>query len=80
MHNEQLGRKFHNTMLVALAYCASADSFVKVRNMVEEMIDKLLADAAKEATQQAFCDKELGTKKSKDVEEESFAKTQSRID
>ena len=62
-------------MLVALAYRASADPFVKVRSMVEEMIAKLLADAAKEATQKAFCDEELGTSKtSKDANEESFAR------
>merc|ERR1719265_41912 len=78
---EQLGRKYHSTMLVALAYRASADPFVKVRGMIEDMIAKLLQEAAEEATQKAFCDKEIGeSKKSQADKEESLAKTQSRID
>jgi len=68
-------------MLVALAYRASADPFAKVRGMVEDMIAKLLQEAAEEATQKAFCDKEIGeSKKSQADKEESLAKTQSRID
>jgi len=80
-HVEQVGRKYHSTMLVALAYRASADPFAKVRGMIEDMIAKLLQEAAEEATQKAFCDKEIGeSKKSQADKEESLAKTQSRID
>merc|ERR1719375_668826 len=50
-HVEQLGRKFHSTALVALAYRASADPFVKVRSMIGDMIGKLLQEAAEEASQ-----------------------------
>ena len=38
-HVEQIGRKYHSTMLVALAYRACADPFAKVRGMIEDMID-----------------------------------------
>merc|ERR1719316_1247874 len=80
-HVEQLGRKFHNTALVALAYRASADPFVKVRSMIEDMIEKLLQEAAEEASQKAFCDEEIGkSKKSQSEKEASLAKTQARID
>jgi len=80
-HVEQLGKKFHSTMLVALAYRASADPFVKVRSMVEDMIAKLLREAAEEADQKAFCDEEIGkSKKSQSEKEESLAKTQTRLD
>merc|ERR1719240_1248825 len=80
-HVEQLGRKFHSTVLVALAYRASADPFVKVRGMIEDMIAKLLQEAAEEATQKAFCDEEIGkSKKSQSEKEASLAKTQARID
>jgi len=80
-HIEKLGRKFHSTMLVALAYRASADPFQKVRSMIESMMQKLLQEAAEEATQKAFCDAEIGkSKKSKADKEESLAKTQARID
>merc|ERR1719281_244360 len=78
---ELLGRKFHSTALVALAYRASADPFVKVRSMIEDMIAKLLQEAAEEATQKAFCDEEIGkSKKSQAEKEASLAKTQARID
>ena len=68
-------------MLVALAYRACADPFVKVRSMVEDMIAKLLRVAAEEADQKAFCDEEIGkSKKSQSEKEESLAKTQTRLD
>merc|ERR1719454_1704949 len=57
---EQLGRKLHSTALVSLAYRAASDPFGKVRSMIEDMIAKLLQEAAEEATQKAFCDKEIG--------------------
>jgi len=57
---EQLGRRLHSTALVALAYRAAEDPFGKIRGMIEDMIAKLLQEAAEEATQKAFCDKEIG--------------------
>merc|ERR1719453_1163978 len=57
---EQLGRRLHSTALIALAYRAAEDPFGKIRGMIEDMIAKLLQEAAEEATQKAFCDKEIG--------------------
>merc|ERR1719238_1715923 len=51
---EQLGRRLKKTALVALAYRAAEDPFGKIRGMVEDMIAKLLQEAAEEATQKAF--------------------------
>merc|ERR1719191_661252 len=48
---EQLGQKLHSTALVSLAYRAASDPFGKVRSMIEDMIAKLLQEAAEEATQ-----------------------------
>merc|ERR1719313_3167123 len=80
-HIEKLGRKFHSTALVALAYRAASDPFSKVRSMIEDMIAKLLQEAAEEADKKAFCDAETGkSKKSQAEKEESLAKTQARID
>jgi len=78
---EKLGRKFHSTALVALAYSAASDPFGKVRGMVEDMIEKLQHEAAEEATQKAFCDEEMGkSMKSKDEKEEKLEKTNARIE
>jgi len=78
---EQVGRRFHSTVLVTLAYRASESPFSKVRSMVEGMIAKLQQEAAEEATQKAFCDKEMGmSQKSKDNKGASLRKLTARID
>merc|ERR1719355_79462 len=77
---EQLGRKLHSTALVSLAYRAASDPFGKVRSMIEEMIAKLLQEAAEEATQKAFCDKEIGeSKASKEDKEGKLGKVNARL-
>merc|ERR1719281_271669 len=78
---EQLGRKLHSTALVSLAYRAASDPFGKVRSMIEDMIAKLLQEAAEEATQKAFCDKEIGeSKASKDEKQGKLDKVNSRLE
>jgi len=57
---DQLGRKLHSMVLVSLAFRAASDPFAKIRSMIEEMVAKLLQEAAEEADQKAFCDKEIG--------------------
>jgi hypothetical protein len=61
----KLGRRDRDTALTQLALRAQAafqmgagDVFAKVRGMITEMIDKLVADAAEEADHKAWCDKE----------------------
>jgi chromosome segregation ATPase len=56
-----LGKRLHSTVLVSLSFRALADPFAKVKRMIEEMVEKLLAEAAEEADQKAFCDQEMGT-------------------
>merc|ERR550537_2145973 len=78
---EQLGRRLHKTALVALAYRAASDPFVKIRGMVEDMIAKLLQEAADEATQKAFCDKEIGeSTASKQDKQGKLEKVNARLD
>merc|ERR1719446_2052731 len=78
---EQLGKRLHSTALVALAYRAAADPFVKIRGMIEEMIAKLLQEAAEEATQKAFCDKEIGeSQASKADKEGKLGKVNARLE
>merc|ERR1719324_1086149 len=78
---EQLGRRLHKTALIALAYRAASDPFVKIRGMIEDMIAKLHQEAAEEATQKAFCDKEIGeSKKAKADKEGKLSKVNSRLE
>jgi chromosome segregation ATPase len=43
----------------------SADPFAKVKGMIQEMIEKLVAEAQEEADHKAFCDKEMSETKAK---------------
>merc|ERR1719161_3071430 len=65
---QRLGRKFHSFGLMQLASVASSDPFVKIRGLIEDMIEKLLKEAQEEATQKAFCDKEMGASKKSEAE------------
>merc|ERR1719235_761405 len=56
----QLSNDHHSYALAQLVSIASSDPFVKIRGLIEEMIEKLLKEAQEEATQKAFCYKEMG--------------------
>jgi len=78
---QHLGKKFHSFGLMQLASVASSDPFVKIRGLIEDMIAKLLKEAQEEATQKAFCDKEMGASKKSEAEKTAtIAKLQTRID
>merc|ERR1719262_267141 len=78
---QRLGKKFHSYGLMQLASVASSDPFVKIRGLIEDMIEKLLKEAEEEATQKAFCDKEMGaSKKSQAQKTATIDKLQTRID
>merc|ERR1719399_2622735 len=42
-----------------------ADPFAKVKGMIQEMVEKLVAEAKEEAGHKAFCDKEMSETKAK---------------
>jgi len=44
---------------------ANADPFVKVRGLIEDMIAKLMQQAAEEADGKAFCDEQISSTKKK---------------
>merc|ERR1719478_755098 len=60
---KQLGQTHHSFAFAQLANMATSDPFVKIRGLIEDMIAKLLKEAEEEATQKAFCDKEMGASK-----------------
>merc|ERR1719201_3309835 len=48
-----------------MASLMSADPFAKIKGMIQEMIEKLVEEAGKEAEHNAYCDKEMGETKVK---------------
>jgi len=76
-----LGRKFHSFALMQLASAAQSDPFVKIRGLIEDMIDKLLKEAQEAATHEAFCQEEMGkTKKSQEDKTMKLDKFTARVD
>merc|ERR1719238_1936528 len=74
---QQLADKDGSKMLSLLAQrvqsavLMGADPFGKVKGMIQEMIEKLVAEAQKEASHKAFCDKEMSETKAKRDDKQS---------
>jgi len=78
---KQLSQTHKSFAFAQLANMATSDPFVKIRGLIEDMIAKLLKEAEEEATQKAFCDKEMGASTtSKEEKTMTLDKLQSRID
>jgi chromosome segregation ATPase len=86
-----LARKQHSTELAQLAsrltstarYTSGsqADVFAKIKGLIQDMIEKLEAEAEADATEKAFCDKELAeTNQKKDDKTDEIAKLTAKID
>merc|ERR1719401_2551108 len=59
----------------------SGDVFAKVKSLIQNMIEKLLKEAEADATEKAFCDKEMAeTQQKQDDKEASIEKLSTQID
>jgi len=76
-----LGRAYHRVGFMELATAVASDPFGKIRGLIEDMIEKLMREAAEEASHKAFCDEEMAksTNSQKD-KEMKIEKHQTRMD
>mmetsp|Transcript_9131 Transcript_9131/g.22969 ORF Transcript_9131/g.22969 Transcript_9131/m.22969 type:complete len:660 (+) Transcript_9131:95-2074(+) len=82
-----LGKSTHDRQIAMLAVrvraaaASSDDPFSKVKDLINSMIERLEKDAASEADQKAFCDKEYAKSHAKkDDHESSISTLSARID
>merc|ERR1719389_968974 len=77
-----LGRKYKSTALAQLAKrmaqtmrsasaSGSGDPFAKIKGLIKDMIEKLLKEGEADATEKAFCDKELAETEAKKADKEA---------
>merc|ERR1719235_367077 len=66
--------QLESPVLAALATKVAADPFVKIKKLIQELIERLLQEAADEANHKGWCDKEFGkAKQSRDTKAEAIA-------
>jgi hypothetical protein len=66
---------------MAAANTAGDDPFAKIKGLISDMIEKLLKESEADATEKAFCDKEMGETEAKKADKEAaIEKLSTQID
>eukprot|EP00392_Amoebophrya_sp_AT5.2_P011983 g12077.t1 len=77
----QRGASLHSKILMELAESAEADPFIKIRKMIQELINKLKEEEKAELTKKGMCDKEMAENKAAIEEFESkVAKESTKVE
>merc|ERR1719215_176805 len=56
----EAGKRLNSAALSTLAARLSSDPFTKVKGLIQDLIERLLAESTAEATKKGWCDEQLG--------------------
>jgi len=74
------GADLKSATLIKLAATMAADPFAKIKTLIQELVERLLQEAADEANHKGWCDKELGkAKQSRKMKVEAVTRLNDRL-
>jgi len=80
-HFVKLGHDFRSYAMMEMANAAAADPFVKIKQMIQDMVGKLIEEANAEAGQKEFCDTENAkSRKARETKSNRLDKLKVRLD